>query len=575
MVDRVNQLNRSFTVIFTEAMQSIKPLKQIQKIQINKPANRDEAKYSELIREWQNAFNFGEDLRKYVNKLNNLIILAGGSNISEGPNDVTRKSLEQFDIELDSTEFEEQMKSCQPKLEEDPDYTGKIKVWKKAFNFPEKLKIFVRSLKDQVPIAGKEFLKLIDKFIEDLEIDDKDEFLIKATKEIGGQEYKIDSEYVKERANKEVLDLIKNNKKIKNLRDEEKKIFKKIMTNAKENELEVKAENKIIEKKYDKWGFEMGEKLLEEGAKAVKKKYPIIMDFIAFGSIGVIILLMGLALACAGCTYTTETIETTTETVDGTTTETKIIKIAEINQTDTKDTNMPDGNKILVRNPSTEILESNIVIVLVSTIIAPISARILKEKFDIDITEKQIGMILSDGIKSVTMYANEADKLRDASGNIPRKYQKTLRGKAFSALKENYTAGKYKELVANVGSEIFDKAIENAVHLGQLERFPLEKKQVEEIIKQSIDALPQIVEWKDLDVEVKNAFIDGNIRKLLKNTGVNGWSHKALENVFDAEVSKRLIGAAIAEKNNLLENINSKDPYLKYTSTVIDAALSK
>ena len=35
-VDRVNRLNRAFLVIFTDAMQSIKPLKETQKIQDDK-----------------------------------------------------------------------------------------------------------------------------------------------------------------------------------------------------------------------------------------------------------------------------------------------------------------------------------------------------------------------------------------------------------------------------------------------------------------------------------------------------------------------------------------------------------
>ena len=72
-VDRVNQLNRAFTVIFTEAMQSLKPLKEIQKIQNNKPADPNAEKYSQQIEKWESAFSFDENLRKYVNKLNNLI----------------------------------------------------------------------------------------------------------------------------------------------------------------------------------------------------------------------------------------------------------------------------------------------------------------------------------------------------------------------------------------------------------------------------------------------------------------------------------------------------------------------
>lgn len=82
------------------------------------------------------------------------------------------------------------------------------------------------------------------------------------------------------------------------------------------------------------------------------------------------------------------------------------------------------------------------------------------------------------------------------------------------------------------------------------------------------------MEWQKLDDQAKTTFIDGNIRKLLQNTGVNGWSYKALENIFDAEVSKRLVNAALLEKDNLLQQFNS-DPYLRYTSTVIDALLER
>jgi hypothetical protein len=185
-------------------------------------------------------------------------------------------------------------------------------------------------------------------------------------------------------------------------------------------------------------------------------------------------------------------------------------------------------------------------------------------------------MVMEDGIKSVTMFAKEADKLRDSNGHIPKKYQKTLRDKAFTSLRENYTTEKYSDVTASVGSQIFEKAIESAVTSGRLEKFPLEKKQVEALIKQSIDAAPGIAEWQQLDDQAKTTFIDGNIRKLLQNTGINGWSYKALENIFDAEVSKRLVNAALIEKDAILRSLDSADhPYLKYTSTAIDALLER
>ncbi len=158
-VSRVNQLNRSFTVIFTEAMQSLKPLKEIQKIQSNKPELQGTGEtYSQQIEKWQNAFAFSKELRKYVNKLDNLIVLAGGPNSSEGPNDLTTKSLQIFDSEINSEEFKNNMKSCEPKIGEDPDYAEKIIIWNNAFNFTRKLNEFIKDLKGQsLPIPGEKY----------------------------------------------------------------------------------------------------------------------------------------------------------------------------------------------------------------------------------------------------------------------------------------------------------------------------------------------------------------------------------------------------------------------------------
>jgi len=571
-VDRVNQLNRAFTVIFTEAMQSLKPLKEIQKIQNNKPKDPNEEKYSQQIKKWQNAFSFDENLRKYVNKLNNLIVLAGGSNSSDGSNELTQESLQLFDLEIDSEDFKNNMRSCEPKIEEDPDYIEKIIIWKKAFNFPEKLNEFVKELKSKsLPIPAKKYVKLVDDFIKELQVDN-DEFLIKTTQNIGGEEYKVDSETIEIRAETEINSLVTAIKGKSNAPDGYKErfetdtgIFKKIMKDAKKNELEVKAKKKIIEKKYDnvKLKFEIDEELIKTGAQAVKKMFPKYMNIIAISSIVAIISLAILSVWCPGCTFESNPTGTVTDSTS----------ISFIDIPGYISIEIPINK--FVGNPYAQVLESNVVMILVSTFVAPMAARILKEKFDIDVTEKQVGMIVSDGMKSVVMYANEADKLRDANGHIPRKYQKTLRDKAFNTLRENYTTDKYKDLVANVGAQVFDKAIESAVKSGRLERFPLEKKQVEELIKQSIDAVPAIVEWQKLDDQAKTTFIDGTIRKLLQNTGINGWSYKALENVFDAEVSKRLVNIVLLEKDNLLQQFDSQDPYLRYTSTVIDALMER
>jgi len=122
-----------------------------------------------------------------------------------------------------------------------------------------------------------------------------------------------------------------------------------------------------------------------------------------------------------------------------------------------------------------------------------------------------------------------------------------------------------------VGSQIFEKAIERAVESDKLERFPLEMAQVENIIKQSIDALPQIVEWKNLNDNVKNAFLGNHVKRLMANVGVEGWAHTALEGIFDAEVNKRILAAAIADEKKLLKKLDTKNRHLRYTSTVLEA----
>jgi len=602
-VDRVNQLNRAFTVIFTEAMQSLKPLTDIEKLRKAKRADSgvlvklkikksEQTKlkktYAKKIKEWSDACAFDIALRKYVNELNNVIVLAGGRNSSTGFNQFTKESLEELDKIINSkasdksfdekqTKFEYYMNSCKPDIETDDE---KLKAWNNAFTFPDTLNEFIKKLKKLVgaekEIKPNDYIELVDTFIKELKVD-KDEFLIKDTQNIAGEKYKIDLDTIESRANAEIILLVE---KISNKNTDEDPIipkdykprfkvyedfFTKTMKDVKKDQLEIKADKKIIEKKYDKssLNFDLDEELVTAGINATKKLFSKSMDWIAGVSIIAILGLAIMSVLCLGCTFETGSTE-----IYPLYKENESIVIPFI------------GTEIPILegfngNPYAKLLESNVVVILVSTIVAPLLSKLLKEKFDIDVTEKQVGMIVNDGIKSVSMYAKEADKLRDENGHIPRKYQKTLRDKAFNSIRENYDDKKYKDLTANVGGQLFDQVIEHAVKSGKIKRFPIEKKQVEELIKQSIDAVPQIVEWQTLDEEVKNTFIDGNIRKLLKNTGINGWPYKALENVFDVETNKRLVGASLIVKDNVLKEINSEDPYLKYTSTAINAILER
>lgn len=224
---------------------------------------------------------------------------------------------------------------------------------------------------------------------------------------------------------------------------------------------------------------------------------------------------------------------------------------------------------------ATNILNSNFMVVLTSTVIAPMIMRVMKEKFDIDIDASQVSMILKDGITTATKYQKLADQLRDDDGKIPPEHISKLKGLAMVSMRETFEIKKYKGLIASTGGQILDKAIEKAVHENKLDKKLIEKNQIEELIKQGIDAYTPIVEWKNLDPEVKDAFVQGHIRRLLKNTGIEGIGRIKLENMFDAEVTKRLLQAARLDIEDVTPKLGEKGKYLKYSSTVLDVLLKK
>jgi hypothetical protein len=180
---------------------------------------------------------------------------------------------------------------------------------------------------------------------------------------------------------------------------------------------------------------------------------------------------------------------------------------------------------------------------------------------------------MKDAIGAVKLYQNEANKLRDKEGKLSPEDQTKLRDLAFDSIKTNYDPQKYKDVISSVGAQVFDRAIEDAVKRGWMERFPLEKQQVEALIKQSIDAVPQMVEWKNLDDSVKKSFLDGHVRRLLANLGLEGWGLTQMNEIFEAEVNKRLSAAAIADAEGIVKSLYgpgaSDNKHLKYTSTVM------
>lgn len=392
---------------------------------------------------------------------------------------------------------------------------------------------------------------------------------------------KIDEKKIESLAKAEVESLLKDvgkNELYKVMGEEEKKTFRNLLTSFKKDRLFVQANQILAKLSIDDYHARYYGKDKEERKKrkiktldevlenkdskgnvkdaAKKKSFGGYMSAIAIAGILALGALLAMSMVCASAgAFFCGTEHQPELNPDGT-------------------QRMVGGVRQTIQVPGNvplQILESQFMLALIGGVIAPIVVRVLKEKYDINIEEGQIAMIMTDAVRAVKLYQNEANRLRNKDGKIPAKYQEKLRDLAFDSIKSSYDLNKYKSLIASVGAQVFDKAIDEAVKKNWLETYPLEKKQVEELISQSIDALPQIVEWKDLDEEVKVAFIDGHVRRLLSTLKIEGWALEQLTGMFDAEVSRRLVAAALINSNEALAAIKSDNEYLKYTSAALSA----
>lgn len=337
---------------------------------------------------------------------------------------------------------------------------------------------------------------------------------------------------INERAVNDVIsEEIKEFSEISNsLQGKEKAVFDDIIKKCKENEIKFEAKSRQIKEELET--KKTTANMEEDGSKkAEKAKFSNYMNYIAGTTLTVIGILMILSIGC---------VEWKLCTVDS--------------------------------NPYIQILESNFLMVLVGTVVGPIVSKYLKEKYDIQIKAEQIAMITQDAVKTVSMYSKAANELRNDDGKIPEEEKKKLQDLALSSIKDNFGDDKYKELLASLSGQAFKKAIDYAVAQKYIESFPLEQKQVEKIIKQSIDAVPYIIDWKEIDPKVKETFIRGYVKGLLQNTGANGWAYNALEGVFDAEVNKRIAAAAVADVKGMIKK-NENDAMKKYSSIIADSIL--
>jgi len=337
----------------------------------------------------------------------------------------------------------------------------------------------------------------------------------------------INTEKIKNVVNEEVKEFETLSEKLKG---KEKTVFDNIIKKCKENEIMFEAKSRQIKEELD--AKKITAEMKKEGStKAEKTEFSNYMNYIASITLGVIGVLMILSIGC---------VEWKLCTMDS--------------------------------NPYIQILESNFFMVLVGTVVGPIVSKYLKEKYDIQIKAEQIAMITQDAVKTVSMYSKAANELRDDDGKLPEEQKEKLQNLALTSIKENFGDKKFNELLTSLSGQAFKKAIDYAVAQKYIESFPLEQKQVEKIIKQSIDAVPYIIDWKEKDPKVKETFIRGYVKGLLQNTGTNGWAYNALEGVFDAEVNKRIAAAAIADVRGMIDK-KETDPMKKYSSIIVDSIL--
>lgn len=129
-----------------------------------------------------------------------------------------------------------------------------------------RLRELISNIEEQVKrdsiIPAEKYMMRIDNFIKESKTDE-DEFLVKETENIGGQEFTVNSETITVRAEKESDNLRKEIinsreiaseseskivKKIKENFSNNQELFKKVITEAKKNQLEVKAGKKYLKK---------------------------------------------------------------------------------------------------------------------------------------------------------------------------------------------------------------------------------------------------------------------------------------------------------------------------------------
>jgi hypothetical protein len=190
---------------------------------------------------------------------------------------------------------------------------------------------------------------------------------------------------------------------------------------------------------------------------------------------------------------------------------------------------------------SFELLNSNLVLTLIGAVVVPWFAKAAKDKVGLDISESEVAELLGAVRTAAELTRKEYDKYRDADGRIGAK-GKEAKAYAIENIKSILGQEKYVKIVKRVGFQFIDKAIDEYVSSEWQERYKIEKDLIKELVKDTIDAIPQVKEWDNLSIEKREKLIEEsvtNLEQLLDQVGIQGWGRNVLITYIKGELNRR------------------------------------
>ncbi len=146
---QIKKICQFFVESFTKGMQGIEP------------TDKSDSKYDEKHKAWQLAFEFPKRLHIDIANFADHIVYAGNDNPNQLDTEIKvfPKFIDDLNNVLNSDHFDEYMNIAKPNIkDDDPEYDEKIKSWKKAFDFANKIQGFTKDVKKAIDANPKKFI---------------------------------------------------------------------------------------------------------------------------------------------------------------------------------------------------------------------------------------------------------------------------------------------------------------------------------------------------------------------------------------------------------------------------------